>query len=138
MTSQELKENRKLESTQVDTGLVVKVRFTYIEAIKQSEALLSNIEYPVDMNLSEATRKLDGTAVIGFSLRVATAPKIAVFAVKGEAIIKGPAEKVHQATIPEGGSPPAIWRSIYQESISTVTFLARFLGVPPPPIVSNM
>jgi len=139
MLPQELEsKNKKTEQLQRDNDLEIKVRFTYIEAIKETDTQFGNLEYPVDMNLSEATRKLDGTAIIGFSLRVATAPQIAVFAVKGEASIKGSTEKVQKVTIPEGGSPPVIWREIYQEAISTVTFLARFLNVPPPPIISNM
>ena len=137
MLSQELNKEKKTGSSQQDSGLDVKIRFTYIEAIKESDGQFGNLEYPIDMNLGEATRKLDGTAIIGFSLRVATSPQIAIFAVKGEATIKGSAEKVQKITIPESGSPPAIWREIYQESISTVIFLARFLGVPPPPLVSN-
>lgn len=137
MNNQELENKRKKELSQSD-NVEVKVRFTYIEAIRETDANFVNLEYPVDMNLGEAVRKLDGTAIIGFSLRVATSPKIAVFAVKGEATIKGPTDKVQKATIAENNSPPLIWRSIYQESISTVIFLARFIGVPPPPIVSNM
>jgi hypothetical protein len=137
MLNQELENGQKSELLQSD-NVEVKVRFTYIEAIRETDAKSANLEYPVDMNLGEAVRKLDGTAVIGFSLRVATQPKIAVFAVKGEATISGPREKVQKATIPENNSPPLIWRSIYQESISAVTFLARFLGVPSPPLVSNL
>lgn len=137
MLNQEQENGQKKEAPPSD-NVEVKVRFTYIEAIRETDIKSINLEYPVDMNLGEAVRKLDGTAVIGFSLRVATNPKIAIFAVKGEATIKGPTEKVQKATIPENNAPPLIWRTIYQESISTVTFLARFLGVPPPPLVSNM
>lgn len=138
MLPQELDTKQKSETPQNGSGLDVKVRFTYIEAVKQSETQFANLEFPVDMNISEATRKLDGTAVVGFSLRIATDPRVAIFAVKGEATIRGPTEKVQKATIPENNSPPFIWREIYQEAISTVTFLARFLGVPPPPIITNM
>jgi hypothetical protein len=137
MINQELQNGQKSELQQSD-NVEVKVRFTYIEAVRETDTKSVNLEYPVDMNLGEAVRKLDGTAVIGFSLRVATQPMIAVFAVKGEATIRGPAEKVQKVTIPENNAPPLIWRSIYQESISTVTFLARFLGVPSPPLISNM
>jgi len=136
MQSQEIEnKHRGLVLSQPDS--VIKVRFTYIEAIRQSDTHFTDIEYPVDMNLGEAVRKLDGTAVIQFSLRVATNPNIAVFAVKGEATLKGSVETVQKLTIPEKNSPPPIWREIYQEAIATITFLARFLEIPPPPIISS-
>ena len=137
MLSQELNKDKKTVPPQQGENLEIKIRFTYIEAIKEADGQFGNLEYPIDMNLGEVTRRLDGTAVIGFSLRVATSPQLAVFAVKGDATIKGSAEKIQKVTIPESGSPPTIWREIYQEAISTVVFLARFLGVPPPPLVSN-
>lgn len=139
MLKQEMEDrHRVLELTQAESGIKVKVRFNYIEAIRQSEAPFANLEYPVDMNMGEAVRKLDGTALIQFSLRVATDPKVVVFAVKGEATVKGPPEIVQRVTIPDKDSPPAIWREIYQEAITTIAFLARFFDIPPPPVVVNM
>ena len=75
---------------------------------------------------------------MGFFLRVATEPKIAVFEIKGEATINLPSNKVQKITIPESGSPPAVWRNIYNEAISIVIFLVRSLNVPSPPIISNI
>ncbi len=132
------KESLEVQLPQQDSDISVKLRFTYIEAIKESDSSFANIEYPVDMNIGEAVRKIDGTTIIQFSLRVATAPKVAIFAVKGEAALKGPQEKIQKATLPDKNSPPAIWKEIYQEAISTVTFLARILSIPPPPIISSM
>jgi len=132
------KEPQELGLPKREGGINLKIHFTYIEAIRQSESHFADIEYPVDMNLGEAVRKLDGTAVIQFSLRVSTRPNVAVFAVKGEAVINGTTETVQKLTIPEKSSPPPIWREIYQEAISTVTFLARFLSIPPPPIISSV
>lgn len=112
------------------------VHFTKIEAVKQSDSQYGEVEYPIDLNMGEATTRLDGTALVTFKLKVGTKPNIANFELTGEATIKGPTELVHRLTIPEGGSPPPIWRQIYQEAISTVSLLARFVNVPPPPAVS--
>lgn len=131
-------ENKNQELSEQVGDIKVKVHFTYIEAIRQSESKFSNLEYPVDMNLGEATHKLDGTAVIRFSLRVATNPQVAIFAVKGEATLKGSTERIQKATMPEKNSPPPIWMEIYKEAISTITFVARFLDVPPPPMITNV
>ena len=131
-------ENKNQEIAEQINDIKVKVHFTYIEAIKQADSKFSNLEYPVDMNLGEATHKLDGTAVMRFSLRVATNPQVAVFAVKGEAILKGSTEKMQKALIPEKNSPPPIWMEIYKEAISTISFISRFLDIPPPPITANI
>lgn len=113
----------------------VTIHFTKIEAIREGDNQFNEIRYPIDMNVGEAIRRLDNSAIINFSIRVATDPKVAVFEAKGEAIVKGSVESIHSLTLPEGNSPPPIWKDVYREAMAVISILSRFFNIPAPPSI---
>jgi len=123
------------ENVSVEDKVKVSIHFTKIEALREGDGVFSEIRYPIDMNVGEAIRRLDNSAIIHFTIRVSTDPKIAVMEVKGEAIIRGPVEGLHRLTLPEGNSPPPIWKEIYREAMVAVSLLSKFFEIPAPPTI---
>ena len=117
-----------------DDQVKITIHFTKIEAVREADSQFNDVRFPIDMNIGEAVRRLDNTAIINFSIIVATDPKIAFFEVKCEAMIKGSPEKLHALTIPgENSQPPAIWKDIYREAMTIVSILTRVFSIPSPP-----
>ncbi len=113
----------------------VSIQFTKIEAIREGDKQFSEISYPTDMNLGEVTRRLDNCVTMNFSIKVASDPKVAVFEVKGEAIVRGSDESIRSLTLPEGNSPPPVWKDVYREAMVVISILSRFLNIPEPPSI---
>lgn len=114
-------------------GIDVNIHFKHLEAVKTTQdTRFTTIHYPMSIYLGEAVGSHKGTAVVPFTLEVKTDPDIATFNIKGEAFIKGPPEEIEAWVVPYNEKAPRIWTRIYQESVSMLTILARFIGIPPP------
>ena len=123
----------KVVDVSADGNVKVSIRFTRIEAIREGDSAFNELRYPIDMNVGEAIKRPDNSAIIHFSIKVATSPKIALFLVEGDAIIKGPAGNIHGLTVSEENSPPPIWKDIYREAMTVVTTFSNLFSIPPPP-----
>jgi len=119
----------------MDDGVKVSIRFTRIEAIREGDGPFNELQYPIDMNVSQAIERPDNSAIIHFSIKVATNPKIVLFLVEGEAMVKGPAGSIHSLTVPEGNSPPPIWKAVYREAVTVVATLSNLFSIPAPPSI---
>ncbi|MCJ7630810.1 hypothetical protein MUP77_00180 [Candidatus Bathyarchaeota archaeon] len=122
-------------SSSLNEKVNVSIQFTKIEAIREGDKQFSEISYPTDMNLGEAIRRLDNCVTMNFSIKVASDPKVAVFEVKGEAIVRGSDESIRSLTLPEGNSPPPVWKDVYREAMVVISILSRFLNIPEPPSI---
>lgn len=125
----------KVVDVSEDDSVKVSIRFTKMEAIREGDSAFNELQYPIDMNVSEAIKRPDNSAIIHFSIKVATSPKIALFLVEGDAIIKGPAGSIHSLTVPEENSPPPIWKAVYREAMTVVTTFSNLFNIPPPPSI---
>jgi hypothetical protein len=125
----------KVVDVSADDSVKVSIRFTKIEAIREGDSAFNELQYPIDMNVGEAIKRPDNSAIVHFSIKVATNPKIALFLVEGDAIIKGPAGSIHSLTVPEENSPPPIWKAIYREAMIVVTTFSNLFNIPPPPSI---
>jgi hypothetical protein len=111
----------------------VSIRFTKIEALREGESPFTKLQYPIDMKVGEAVKRPDSSATIHFSIKTATDPKIALFLVEGDAMIKGTADSIYRLTFPEEDSPPPIWKTICREAMAAVTTLSNLFNIPAPP-----
>ncbi len=118
-----------------DDNVKVSVHFTKIEAAREGDDPFNELQYPIDVSVDEAIRRPDNSAIVRFSIKVATNPKVAFFLVEGDAIIRGPAENIHDLTVPEENSPPPIWKTIYREAMTVTTTLSNLFNLPPPPAI---
>jgi len=119
-------------SSSVNEKVKVSIQFTKIEAIREGDTQFGEISYPADMNLGKAIRRPDNSIIINFSIKVASDPKVAVFKVNGEAIVRGSDESIRSITLPEGDSPPPVWKDVYREAMVVISILSRFLDIPAP------
>ena len=126
-------DKNEMVGVSAEDSVKVSIRFTKIEAVREGDSPFNELQYPIDMNVSEAIKRPDNSAIIHFSIKVATDPKIALFLVEGDAIIKGPAGSIHSLTVPEENSPPLIWKAIYREAMIVVTTFSNLFNIPPPP-----
>jgi len=108
-----------------------------MEAIREGDSPFDELQYPIDMKVGEAVKRPDNSAVVHFSIRAATNPKIALFLVEGNAMVKGPVGSIHTLTVSEENSPPPIWKAIYREAMAAVSTLSNLFNIPPPPLMED-
>jgi len=113
----------------------VSIHLIKIEAIREGDSPFKALQYPIDMKVGEAIKRPDNSAIIHFSIKVATNPKIVAFLVEGDAVISGIAEHFDILTVPEASSPPPIWKAIYKETMGVVSTLSSLFNIPAPPSI---
>ena len=119
-------------------GLSISVHFSYLEARRKHWNPRSNtVRYLISIYLGEALSRKKGKTIAPFTIEAKTDPDVASFTLRGDAYIEGLPEDIEAWVLPDGDKAPRIWMRIYQEAMTMLTVLARFVDAPPPDTSSS-